>query len=154
MSLNRDAHYSARPLAPALGGMEPESDLEVHDTPPELASSPCEELLCEQYWHRGSLEDSANVIYLRFGSLWHRLTFDHGIVFWRTRSERPAPYTMPELEAEAKIDDLGARLGVAGCVLDSYEARAVPGGAEVEFQFEGGVHVLFRNVADHTTIIS
>ena len=134
--------------------MEAETELEVHGTAPELASLRCDELLCEQYWHRGTLEDPANVVYLRFGSRWHRLTFDHGIVFWRTPSKRPAPYTMPELEAEAKIDNLGTRLGVAGRVLDSYEARAVPGGSEVEFRFEGGVQVLFRNVADHTAIIS
>lgn len=43
--------------------------------PPQLASLPCDEFLCEQYWHRGVLEEAANVIYLRFASRWHRLTF-------------------------------------------------------------------------------
>jgi hypothetical protein len=61
---------------------------------------------------------------------------------------------MPGLEAETKLEDLGARLGLAGRILNSYEARAVRGGAEVEFQFESGVNVLFRNLGDHTAIIS
>jgi hypothetical protein len=134
--------------------MEAEAELEVHGTPPELASLACDELLCEQYWHEGSLEEPANVIFLRFASDWHRLCFDHGIVFWRTQSERPAPYAMPSLESETRIDDLGARLGVAGRVLNSYEARAVPGGSEIEFRFAGGVNVLFRNVGDHTEVIT
>ena len=61
---------------------------------------------------------------------------------------------MPELEAEARLDNLGARLGLDGRVLNSYEERAVPGGSEVEFRFAGGANVLFRNVGDHTEIIS
>lgn len=134
--------------------MAADADLEVHGEPPRLASLRCEGVLCEQYWYRGELDDPANVIYLRFESRWHRLTFDNGIVFWRMRSESPAPYLMPELEAEVKLDDLGARLGLVGRVLDSYVGRAIRGGAEIEFRFEGGVDVLFRNVDDRTTIVA
>jgi hypothetical protein len=136
-----------------LSDMKAEAELTVHGTPPQLASLSCDELLCEQYWYRGELEEPANVIYLRFASQWHRLAFDNGIVFWRTQSERPAPYTMPDLEAETKLDNLGARLRLAGRILDAYRSRAVPGRCEVEFLIERGVKVLFRNIGDHTAIL-
>jgi hypothetical protein len=134
--------------------MQAEGDLEIHGTPPELASRQCDELLCEQYWYRGSLEEPANVIYLRFGSRWHRLTFDLGIIFWRSQQTRPEPYRMSDLEAETRLDDLGARLGLVGQLLLRYEARAVPGGSEIEFQFAGGRSVVFRNVGDRTSILT
>lgn len=134
--------------------MNVETALEIDGVPPQLASLRCEELICEQYWYRGVLDEPANVVYLRFGSRWHRLTFDHGIVFWRTQKERPAPYSMHELEAEVRLDDLGARLGLAGCVLVSYETHVVEGGSAVAFRFESGVSVEFRSVGDHTVIIS
>jgi len=133
--------------------MEAEHELEIHGTPPQLATLACDELLCEQYWYQGALTAPANVIHFRFASQWSRLTFDHGIIFWRPRSERPEPYTIPDLECETKLDNLGVRLGLAGRILRSYEARAVPDGSEVEFVFEGGIKLVFRNVGDRTTII-
>ncbi|HKO92440.1 MAG TPA: hypothetical protein VJU61_14865 [Polyangiaceae bacterium] len=133
--------------------MGAEAEPEVHGKPPLLAAQLCEELLCEQYWYQGALAEPANVIHLRFASEWHRLCFDYGAIFWRLESERPAPYTMPELQAETKLDNLGARLDLAGRALHAYESRVILGGSEVEFRFEGGVKVVFRNVDDHTAVI-
>lgn len=127
-------------------------ELEVNGQPPTLDHVRCDALVCEQYWYQGRLECSANVIYLQVGPTWHRLTFGCGIVFWRTQYDPPASYVMPELEAETKLDDIGSRLGLAGRVLDSYEASAIPGGSQVQLQFEGGRQIAFKNVDDTTTI--
>ena len=129
-------------------------ELEVIGEAPSLDHVICDALVCEQYWHQGNLDSPANVIYLKAGRTWHRLTFDCGIIFWRTQPDPPEPHTMPELEAEAKLDDLGVRLNLAGCSLAGYEASAIPGGSQVRFQFNDGRELTFKNVDDATSILS
>ena len=128
-----------------------DSDLAVNGAPPLLAQQVCHELLFEQYWHAGELVAPANVGYFLFGDIWHRLTFDHGIIFWRQQTERPRPYSMPELNAETRIDNAGERLGLAGQRLTSCVARLISDGSEVAFSFEGGRTLVLRNVGDQTS---
>jgi len=132
--------------------MQERDQPDIIGSPPALAARTCDELICEQYWYRGRLEAPFNVIHLRFASEWHRLTFKNKVVLWRVGSARPEPYAMPEIEAEIRLDNLGARLGLAGRTLTSYEIRGVPGGAEAEFRFGGGPALVFRNVADQTAL--
>jgi hypothetical protein len=127
------------------------SVVEVIGNPPLLSQQVCQELLLEQYWHAGKLEEPANVVHLRFGEIWHRLTFDDGIIFWRQQPESPRPYSMPELNAETRIDNVGARLGLVGQRLTSYAARPISGGSEIAFTFENGLKFILRNVADRTS---
>jgi hypothetical protein len=129
------------------------ADLEVNGTPPPLSDTTCQEFLLEQYWHDNKLVAPANVAYLRCGDTWHRLAFDYGIIFWRRQKDRPCAYSMPELNAETRIDNAGERLGLAGRRLHSYVSRVVPGGSEVAFSFEGGSTLILRNVADHTSCL-
>lgn len=110
--------------------MTGDPQLEIHGTPPRLAQLRCDELLCEQYWRGGKLEETANVIY---------------------QTERPQGYVIADLNAEARLDDLGARVGLAGRTLDHYTTLAVPGGCEVAFHFDSGQSVVFRNVDDRTS---
>jgi hypothetical protein len=126
--------------------------LEVMGSAPNIEKRRCDALLCEQYWHAGTLRDPANVIYLLVDAVWHRLTFDGGIVFWGERADRPTPYAMPELDARAEIDDLGQRLRLAGRRIIAVLTQQVTGGTEVEFRFEGDVRVAFRNVDDRTAV--
>lgn len=129
-------------------------DVEIIGRPPQLEGTVCQALLCEQYWHGGELVTPANVIWVSAGAAWHRLTFDLGIVFWRSESEAPRDYEMPGLKAEARLDDLGARLGLAGSRILSCSTRPIARGSEVVFTFEGGRTVAFRNVDDMTTYVS
>jgi hypothetical protein len=145
MNEKSEAHYT-------LGSVSVE-DVEVIGMPPSLAQQVCDEVLCEQYWHGGELVAPANVCHFRFGDTWHRLTFDHGIIFWRQQAERPKPYTMPELDGETRIDNVGERLELTGRRLVSYTARAVVGGSEVAFSFEGGRTFTLRNVFDRTSCL-
>ena len=127
-------------------------ELQVSGEPPDLHQVRCDALLCEQYWYEGKLHTPANVIYIQVGDIWHRLTFDSSIIFWRTQAERPEHYLMPEIEAEAKLDDVGTRLDLAGRVLESYEMSLIPGGSQVRFMFEGGRQVTFQDINDNTVI--
>jgi hypothetical protein len=58
---------------------------------------------------------------------------------------------MPELNAETRIDNVGARLGLVGQRLTSYAARPISGGSEIAFTFENGLKFILRNVADRTS---
>ena len=46
--------------------------------PPDLAGLICEGLLCEGFVMGGELLASANVVFLRFEGIWHRLCIDCG----------------------------------------------------------------------------
>jgi hypothetical protein len=131
-----------------------EKTLDIHGTPPELAGQRCDELLCQQYWYGGSLESPANVVFLHVSSRWHRLTFDYGNIFWSIERERPAAEALPEIEAEYRIDDLGRHLAVNGLLIQSYDTRPTLEGAEVEFHFEGGRSVTFRDTGEQTVFIA
>ncbi len=126
-------------------------ELEIHGNPPSLADKTCDQLLVEQYWHKGTLSEPANVIYFRCGNIWHRLTFDHGIIFWREQPEEPTPYSMNEFCSETRMSDLGEQLQLQGQRFVSCIARMVPGGSEVVFEFQGGRVLTFQNISDHTS---
>ena len=134
----------------ALGFMSTEEP-EIHGEIPDLADKTCDQLLVEQYWNNGTLSEPANVIYFRCGSIWHRLTFDHGIIFWREQTAEPIPYAMDELNSETRISDLGQQLQLQGHRFTSCHARAVQGGSEVTFEFNNGRVLTFQNISDHTT---
>ena len=127
-------------------------ELEIQGQPPALDLVEIDALICEQYWYRGELNVPANVVHIRVGPTWHRLCFDCGIIFWRTSSGAPVPYAMPELDAEVRLDDIGSRLGVAGEVIETYEASAIEGGSQVAFLFAGDRQIVFKNIDDLTTI--
>jgi hypothetical protein len=127
--------------------------LEVNGEPPKLSGRICEKLVAEEYWHKGALDIPANVVWLRFDGAWYRLYFDCGIVFWRTSEDGPKSYTMPEIDAEVRIANIGEALGLSGDVVLDYQARAIPGGSEVELRFRSGKRAVFQNVDDRTTYI-
>ncbi len=132
-----------------VGQMHP-SQLEVEGEWPALGGASCDRLIVEEYCHAGELCDAANVVWLRVGASWYRLTIDCGIVIWRRSDEGPAGYLMPELEAEARLRDLGNELGLDGKALDDVVGAATPEAVEVCFSFRGGPQLTFRQVADRT----
>ena len=126
--------------------------LEINGEPPALAGEVCDDLQIQQYWYRDKLNDEANVVFLRFAGIWHRLYFDWGIIFWRITDRAPVSFEAPEIEGSFRIVDLGALLGVRGKRLDRYEMKSIEGGSQVDFVFYDGQSVSFRNVADRTSL--
>ena len=129
-------------------------DLEVIGEWPRLAGSRCDSILVEQYWHEGKLCEPANVVWLHVGATWHRLTIDGGVVFWRKSDAGPAPYKMPELDAEVRLKDIGQETGMLGGLIDDVVGSAIPGGAEVSIVVTSGPRLTFRNLDDRTVYYS
>ena len=128
--------------------------LEVHGDPPNLDGQVCESVLAEEYWYMGNLGEPANVVWIRCSGIWHRLCFDFGIIFWRRSTDGPRPYTMPELDGEVRITDVGTMLGLIGDVIIRYDMQSIPDGSEVCFRFASGKNLVLRNVNDRTTYAS
>jgi hypothetical protein len=122
-------------------GAEMQHPVTVIGETPSIVGSPCEELLAQEYWHKGELVEPANVIYPRFGGAWHRLCLDSPVVFWR-RIPAPDPPTGEEGSAYPLVD-LGKRCGVRGIVLDRLEVTSIEGGSEVRFGFRNYAELLF-----------
>ena len=123
--------------------------LDVVGDPPDLAGRRCEAFLCEPFVWEGVVEASAHVSYLRFDGAWHRLYFDHGIVFWQP-SDGP-PVLEPGDENPPPVD-VGARAGVVGAVLEGYRMEPTARGSRVTFAFEGGRRVVVEDTDDRTHV--
>jgi hypothetical protein len=126
-------------------------DLEVHGEWPHRRGQTCDACIAEEYWHEGTLDVPANVVWLRTGVTWHRLAIDCGVVFWRTADAGPKAYEMPELCGEVRLRDIGRELGLTGETIDEIAGAPAVGGADVWIGFRSGLRVTFRDRDDHTT---
>jgi hypothetical protein len=129
---------------------QPLWDLDVNGEPPPLAGEVCEALLVQQFTHAAEVVDPANVVHLKFSGEWHRLYFDHGIVFWRKSAGAPEPWSDTEEQWQNPLLNLGFDAGILGSKLNYYAMTPIPGGSSVEFVFAHGKRVVFKNVADRT----
>jgi len=128
------------------------SDFDVNGTQPSLIGSSCSDLIVEEYWHKGELDNPANVIWLHVDSNWHRLTLDCGVVFWRSNvGYGPKAYEMPELESQVRLTSLGQTLEVAGRVIANVSTRSVEDGLEVALQWDSGDRLVFCHFNDKTS---
>lgn len=127
------------------------NEFEVQGQWPSINGEIVDALLCQEYYYEGALAEPANVIYFKVGSVWHRLTLDCGVIFWRREEVGPEAYAAPEINAEYKIIDLGTRLGIVGSVIITLEPSPVPGGVGVSVLFSNGRRTFFKNQDDVTT---
>lgn len=123
--------------------------LEVNGDPPDLSGQTCDAFFVRQYWYEGELAEPANVTYLSFADVWHRLCFDCGIIFWRGQDGAPEVWEESEEYAWPLID-LAKDKQFKGEALEEYEMETIRGGSQVVFCFASGKRVVFRNVADRT----
>ena len=130
---------------------QPLWDLDVNGDPPPLAGEICEALLLQQFVHAGEVVETANVIHLKFSGEWHRLYFDHGIVFWRKSVGAPEAWSDTEEHWQNPLFDLGSHAGVVGSRVSYYAMTPPPEGSSVEFVFAHGKRVVFEDVADRTS---
>jgi len=126
-----------------------DQELDVNGQPPNLRGKTCEALLLSQFFQSGDLVEPANVIHLKFGGEWHRLYFDHGIIFWRS-SDQPTPWTDTDEEWQSPLLDLGREAGLVGSTLLQYSMTPTPAGSRVDFYFADGRRVSFEDSNDRT----
>ncbi len=118
--------------------------------PPELAGEVCEGLLCEGFSADGDLLASANVVYLRFRGIWHRLRIDGGVIFWKEQDHEPAPWGVRDKGWEYPHVDVGISAGIIGQRLDHYEMITKESTIQVNFVFDQGCKVIIENMNDRS----
>ena len=125
--------------------------LEMDGDWPDIEGKRLQQLLAQECWYQKDLEEEANVVLIKVEERWYHLYFDIGIVFWRISRDEPHE-SKPEDTEEFfyHLRDLGADLDLAGRVIQSCTAKAIPGGVEVVFHFEGGKKISFKNVDNLT----
>lgn len=118
---------------------------------PAIVGQACEGLICEGYEFEGESVATANVTYLKFGGVWHRLSFDLGTVHWRVWPSEPEQWTVAEEGLNYPHIDVGLAAEISGVRLRSYNTSATERGARVVFEFENGRQVFIEEIDDHTT---
>jgi hypothetical protein len=125
--------------------------LELIGSPPPIEGQRCEGLICEGFDCAGEPMETANVTYLKFGGIWHRLCFDPGTVHWRTWSADPEPWAVGEEGWTYPHVDIALAVELVGVRLKSYKTLATERGASVVFEFENSRKVLINDVDDCTS---
>ena len=128
--------------------------LELQGKPPDLRGKTCQGLACLEYWHEGALLDPANVVFIRADGVWHKLSFDSGIISWAADVEPQASFEAPEIAANYRHVDLGTKHGFVGRRITAIEQLPIAGGAQVAISFQGGASITFRNARDATSYVA
>ena len=129
------------------------ADLDINGLPPQLNNTVCNAFICEQFVYAGELVAPANVSYLKFSGIWHRLYFDHGTIFWRFQGEDPLPWNVPQEQWSYPHTDVGNIAGVVGDRLISYVMTATPTGSNVEFIFSSSRRIVLVDAYDISSYI-
>jgi hypothetical protein len=116
--------------------------------PPELIGQLGEGFLCEGFVCAGEPHGTANVTFLKFGGIWHRLYFDFPVVFWRTQEEEPKPWEIADEGFVYPHTDVGREAGVLGQALTASEIRATHQRIQVLFCFQNGHQVILEDIND------
>ena len=127
----------------------PRSD-QIIGQPPKLAGAVCEGLLCEGFSADGDLLASANVVYLRFRGVWHRLCIDGGVIFWKEQDHEPASWSVRDKGWEYPHVDVGTSAGIVGQRLAHYEMTTNESTVQVNFLFDQGSKVIIENTNDRS----
>ena len=127
-------------------------NLEVNGRWPKIENQILQEMIVQEFWHEGVLEETVNVVYLKFSEKWFRLYFDCGIVFWREENEDLEEKLALRKHAIYPLIDIAENKCLKGNGILSCKGRAVPGGSEVIFQFSSKTSVIFQSINDITSI--
>jgi hypothetical protein len=110
--------------------------MEIVGQPPVLAGLPCNAFVCEGFTHNGALQANANVVYVCFAGVWHKLILDCGVIIWRQSEGPPNPWSVASEGWEYPHVDVGATAGVIGLRLRDYRMETRAAGSKVVFLFE------------------
>jgi hypothetical protein len=83
--------------------MDSDHGLEINGDVPDLSGIVCHEIVIQEHWYDGAINDRMNVAWVSTDGGWYRIYFDYGIVFFRgPEADGPAPFVAPELDSEFK----------------------------------------------------
>ena len=121
---------------------------ETHGSAPEAGGQPLEGLVCESFEFNGRVESPANVVYVKLSGVWHRLSIDAGVVFWRVESSPPSPWAVPAEGWNYPHRDVGAEFELVGLSVSATQASQSQGRAMVELAFANGKRFIVSNEND------
>lgn len=120
---------------------------------PNLIGGVVQEIIAQEFWCDGILEDEANVLYLKVSDKWHRLYFDYEIIFWKTGPNGiDDPSADRGKEFGNPLRDLVQELDLSGQKITKCERLILPNGIAVNFQFSNGVTTVISSINDQTKI--
>ena len=129
-------------------------DLDVVGTWPALAGKTIGQLIAQESWFEGELDDEANVVWIQIAETWHRLYFDSDAVFWTTKPDGPRTTSAASDEVpEFPLNDLGVKHELIGQEIKSCDGNWTDGTSAVTLRFENGKALTFRNRFDTTTVV-
>ena len=127
--------------------------LEINGIPPKLTGHECEELICQQYWYLGKLENEVDNLFLKANGKWHQLYFENGVIFWRIQAEAPTAFEeKPEDPFKYPHIDLGSQYGIKDRLIDDYSCEQILDGARVVINFDGGDTLIVTNHENISTV--
>jgi len=115
---------------------------------PALIGSRCDALLVQQFWMRGELVSSANVLLAKFEGVWFRVCLDGGVVFWRSDVPAPAALSVPEEGWDYPHVDVATPNGLIGQTLSALSITETAAGCKIVFTFSNGRVLLFEEAHD------
>ncbi len=120
---------------------------------PRLIGGVVQEIVAQEFWCDGTLEDEANILYLKISDKWHRLYFDYEIIFWKTGPNGINDYNADRgKEFGYPLRDLVRELDLFGQTLTKCEKLILPNGVAVNFEFSNGVNIVVSSINDQTKI--
>ena len=127
--------------------------MEIVGRVPKLTGLLCEAFICQGYVYRGQPIGNANVVYVCFGGVWHKLVIDCGVIIWRRWEGLPNPWSDASEDWECPHVDVGAEAGVVGHYLEDLRMLAtadVAARSHVMFLFDNGRRITINNENDRS----
>lgn len=125
--------------------------MEIVGHAPELDGLLCEAFICEGFVNKGVLIANANVVYLCFASVWHKLVIDCGVIIWRPWEGQPSPESIASMGWDYPHVDVGAIAGIIGHRLEFYKMETTSAAGQVTFLFDNGRTITINNENDRST---
>lgn len=127
--------------------------LETNGIPPRLAGHECEELICQQYWLRGGLEQEVDGLFFKVNGRWHQLYFDAGIVFWRGLPQAPTAFEHQAHDPFVfRLVDVGKKFGVKEDFIADCVTEPLIDGVRVSVVFENKGTLIVKHVANKSSL--
>ena len=122
-----------------------ENELTVIGDWPELSGQVLDQVLCQEFWCEGKLEEPAYAVGLVVAGEAYRLRLNAGTIFLRKGERLDTLPTQPDGMIQYKVVDLSETEGLGGATLAGFEKRALSSGTEVAITFEDGRRLSFVN---------
>lgn len=127
--------------------------LKTDGIPPRLAEQVCEELICQQYWYQGKVQQEVDALFIKVNGHWHQLYFDSGVVFWRIMDDAPrAVEQQPDDLFVYPLINVGEKFDVRGSLIADCVTEALIDGVRISFIFADNGSLMIKHSGNMTSL--